>query len=161
MKHLKLWETPECYMGNDFPDHYVFLGQSRDSDALTESNFIKGLEEIGGETDDDEQVFVHRSSHFLCGWVECILIHKTASAALAKAEDISERMEDYPVVDEEHWCNLEHEKAESIWKDLTPKDRLEHCRLPHVEIDYPDYPTLLRSIRTGHYYLGNASDLLD
>ena len=48
--NLNLWTRPDCYMGAEWPEWYVFLGRNRDSDCLTESNFEKGLE--AWKTDD-------------------------------------------------------------------------------------------------------------
>ena len=49
LKHLNLWTHPQNYMGTTWEEYYVFLSQTRDSDALHRSNYIKGLEAIGGE----------------------------------------------------------------------------------------------------------------
>ena len=63
---LNLWQHPESYYGAAWPDSYVFLSQSRDSDALTRSNFECGLELLGGESD---TVQVIRERHWACdGW---------------------------------------------------------------------------------------------
>jgi len=35
---LNKWTTPESYFGDSWFDYYVFLGQNRDSDTLTQSN---------------------------------------------------------------------------------------------------------------------------
>jgi hypothetical protein len=48
MTKLTRWKTPDSYFGAEWPEYYVFLSQHRDSDALTRSNFICGLEAIGG-----------------------------------------------------------------------------------------------------------------
>ena len=158
VKHLQLWKHPECYMGPTWEGHYVFLAQNRDSDAQTRSTFIKGLEAIGGE--DSENVVVARSSLWLCGWVENIYIHKDAHDALQKADDVAAALADYPVVDEEHYCELEHEEAEGVWKDCySPKERLEFYRNNQCDW-YGSFKELLRSVRTGDAFYGNASDLL-
>ena len=66
-EHLKRWTLPECYVGAEWPDYYVFLGHHRDSDLLTESNFDAGLWLIGGEKFDKDKGFdlvvVVRESH--------------------------------------------------------------------------------------------------
>jgi hypothetical protein len=38
-KHLKLWKHPDNYLGATWYDYYVVLGQHRDSDVITRSNF--------------------------------------------------------------------------------------------------------------------------
>jgi hypothetical protein len=39
---LTRWNRPDHYMGAEWPEYFVFLGQNRDSDALTRSNFRTG-----------------------------------------------------------------------------------------------------------------------
>ena len=83
-KHLKRWTMPNSYFGAVWPNYYVFLGQHRDSDALTRSNFTCGLKALGGES---ETVEVVRESHWAVGWVEWIAIHQDDAAALVDAKD--------------------------------------------------------------------------
>jgi len=45
------------------------------------------------------------------GWVEWIAIHESDAAALAIANKISDALEDYPVVNEDHWSQLEWDEA--------------------------------------------------
>ena len=47
-KNLKLWQMPRDYAGAVWPATYVFLSQTRDSSVLERSNFVRGLELIGG-----------------------------------------------------------------------------------------------------------------
>tara|TARA_B100000131_G_scaffold86913_1_gene83763 strand:+ start:2235 stop:2672 length:438 start_codon:yes stop_codon:yes gene_type:complete len=144
-------------MGTTWEDYYVFLSTSRDSDALTRSNFIKGLEAIGGE--DPEQVVTAGVSHWACGWVDTIYIHKDAHDALRKADEVMAALAIYPVLDEEHHWELEHEEAEGVWKDCySPKERLEFYR--NNQCDWYSFKDLLRSVRTGDAFYGYASDLL-
>jgi hypothetical protein len=81
--NLKKWTLPPSYVGAVWPEYYVFLGRTRDSDCLTESNFACGLEGIGGETD---TVIVVSENHWACGWVEWIAIHESDEAALRLAD---------------------------------------------------------------------------
>jgi len=157
IENLQLWKHPQDYMGATWEDYYVFLSQTRDSDALDRSNFIKGLEAIGGE--DPEQVVVAGATHWACGWLDTIYIHKDAHDALRKADEVMAALADYPVVDEEHYCELEHEEAQGVWKDCyNPKDRLEFYR--NNQCDWYSFKDLLRSVRTGDTFYGYASDLL-
>ena len=121
-EHLERWTRPECYIGAQWPEYFVFLGQHRDSDSLARSNFECALKEIGGET---ETVTVARASHFLVGWVECSLIHEDDAEALRKADEITAALEDYPVVDEMHWSELEWNEAADYWESLSVRDRAE------------------------------------
>ena len=157
LKHLKIWEHPRDYMGTTWEDYYVFLSQTRDSDALERSNFIKGLEAIGGE--DPEMVVTAGANHWLCGWLDTIYIHKDAHTALQKADEIMNELANYPVVDEEHYCELEHDEAQEVWKNCyDPADRIEYYR--KHEPQWNSFKDLLQSVRTGDTFWGCASDLL-
>lgn len=124
-QHLDRWTLPKHYFGAEWPDYYVFLSQHRDSDSLTRSNFTCALEALGGEQtvenpdpdidNDIDAVLVVRESHFLVGWVEWIAIHESATDALRIADDIAKRLESYPVLDEDHWSELELEELAEDW----------------------------------------------
>lgn len=130
-KHLKLWTMPDNYMGEVWPGYYVFLGQHRDSDSLTRSNFICGLKEIGGET---ETVQVVRERHWAVGWVEWIAIHQDDEKALEIADHIMDGLEDYPVVNEDHWSDLEWTEAHDYWQSMGLRERVAMCRDAGVSI---------------------------
>jgi hypothetical protein len=119
---LPRWSMPENYFGAEWSEYFVFLGQHRDSDSLTRSNFICGLKALGGES---ETIRVIRESHWAVGWVEWIAIHESDAAALSAASEIAENLEDYPVVDEMHWSDLEYEEAAEFWNSLSPRDRVQ------------------------------------
>lgn len=101
---LELWKHPENYYGERWDGYYVFLSQNRDSDALTRSNFICGLELVG------KGVAVAHERHWACGWVETILIPQENTQALEVAQKILDKLEDYPVLDEGHYLELEYEE---------------------------------------------------
>lgn len=111
-KHLKRWRSADNYLGPEYPDHYVWLARTRDSDALEESNFHCGLAAIGGEHDD--VVLIHRAGHWACGWVEVVLIERTAAATLRIADDIARKLvEEYPVIDEDDYARLREDRGEN------------------------------------------------
>ena len=86
---------------------YVVAGQSRDSDALEESNFRSILAKLGGESD---TVAVESESHWAVGWIEHLLVHLDDSERVKLATTIREELEGYPVVDEEDFSDLENER---------------------------------------------------
>lgn len=122
MEHLKRWKRPQYYMGPDWPEMFVFLTRHRDSDALGRSNFVVALDTLGGES---ETVQVIRDSHWACGWVEWIAINESDADALAKAQRMCERLENYPVLDEMHFGQLEWDEASDWWARMSVCDRLE------------------------------------
>lgn len=154
---LKLWTMPDHYMGNVWPGYYSSgVGQSRDSDALERSNFECMLKALGGETD---TVMVIRESHWAVGWVEWIAVHQDDGKALHIADKIRVELDDYPVVDEEHYSELEQRDADDLWSVFSVKDRLEHVRKYRDQFDFHDYADLMGCIR-GKYFSGYASELL-
>lgn len=130
-KTIQRWNLPDAYAGAKWPEHFVFLGQSRDSDALTRSNFIRGLELIGGESD---TVQIVRERHWACGWIEWIAIHESDVHALSKADDILTALEDYPVVDEDHFAQIEWDEAAEYWARLSVRDRADYCERAGLSI---------------------------
>ncbi len=125
------WTRPDSYAGAEWPEYFVFLGQNRDSDALTRSNFVRGLELIGGESD---TVQVVRERHWACGWIEWIAIHESDAQALAKAEEILTALEAYPVVDEDHFSQLEWDEAAEFWGGMSVAERAEYCQNAGVSV---------------------------
>jgi hypothetical protein len=117
---LNRWSASN-YSGPDYAEYFVFLQQNRDSYALTRSNFRSGLKALG----ESETVLVERHSHWAVGWVEFIFIHQDDTERLAIAEEILERMEDYPVVDEMDYSDEEFNEACETWDFLSVRDRVE------------------------------------
>ncbi len=133
------------YMGSrEHADCFMFLGQSRDSDALERSNFEKGLELLGGES---EAVQIHRFGHWACGWIEEIMVipdtwidEEWRSGGLmhnwylVEADKITADLEDYPVIDEEHYCELEYDEACECWENMGIEERMEICRNAGISV---------------------------
>jgi hypothetical protein len=133
---MEIWTHPENYRGYSPDGDYVVTGQHRDSDALTRSNYtsmFKALREVEAEyappVDFEEQprsswVYDFRQSHSLVGWVETMLIRKDAPPEIIKrADEILNALEDYPVVDDDHFSNLEYEETCSLWESFSEEDR--------------------------------------
>ena len=131
MRHLKRWARPDHYAGADWPEWFVFLGQDRESDALTRSNFECGLARLGGESD---TVRVVREKHWAVGWVEWIAVHESDAARLKAADDMLAALYAYPVLDEDHFSDLEWEEAAQYWRSLTLAERVNLCREAGVSI---------------------------
>lgn len=157
-KHIKLWTMPQNYFGETWPAYYsAGVGQSRDSDCLERSNFACMLDAVGGES---ETVIVVRESHWAVGWIEWIAIHDDNDAALKIADDIQERLANYPVIDEMHWSDLEHEEASQVWANCYSwQDRIEYIRKNRSQFEFRDMADLLGCVR-GQYFAGYASELI-
>jgi len=140
--HLKPYTRPDSYAGPDYYDYYPVLGQSRVSSALEQSNFICGLELLGGESD---TVIVIHDSHWAVGWVETLYVHKSDHARLLIADRMLDDLEQYPVVNEDHFCELEHEQASEYWAQIPVSERVTiiqewsqgDCNIFAARHDYP------------------------
>lgn len=120
-KHLTRWTMPDNYFGAAWPDYFGSgFGQHRDSDALVRSNFITALKALGGES---ETVIIVREGHWAVGWVEWIAIHQDNATALEIADGLKERESDYPVLDEQHFSDLEYTEAADYWAGMSVRER--------------------------------------
>ena len=133
---IKRWERPDSFAAfcDDWfysPKAFVFLGRNRDSDLLTLSNFECALKAIGGESD---TVRVVREHHWACGWVEWIAIHESDCDALIVADEILEALADYPVLDDEHFGELEWNAAAADWERMGVAERIDLCNDAGVSI---------------------------
>jgi hypothetical protein len=118
----KPWKRGECCIGAEWHGWRVFLGQNRDSNAMDRCNFNAALEtllplstEIESGDDEGKTVRVVSENHWACGWIEWIAIHGSNTAALAEANRIADRLERYPVLDEDALCQLENNEAMEYW----------------------------------------------
>jgi len=157
-ENLKKWTRPDSYFGESWPDYYSSgVGQSRDSDALERSNFESMLKLLGGES---ETVIVVKESHWAVGWVEWIAIHESDDKALEIANEIMAALEDYPVIDKEHFCETEMHEANEVWANCYDwQERAEYIRDNRNQFEFHDFPDLLSCVR-GKYFAGYASELL-
>ena len=106
------------------------VSRTRDSGALSESNFEAALEYLGGESDSVE---VHRFGHWGPGWFEIILVHPTAESKpgvrfVDLADELARSLADYPCLDEEDFSRREWEEASEAWMNLGLGDRMDLCR---------------------------------
>ena len=124
---LERWTMPRYYFGAEWPEYYsAGVGRSRDSSCLEESNFEAMLAELGGESD---TVQVVRESHWAVGWVEWIAIHESDEKSLRAADAMQERLEDYPILDEDDFSSREHEECERVWSDCySASERVRYLR---------------------------------
>jgi len=86
-------------------------GQSRDSGPFDHSNFATCLKWLGGES---ETVEVHRFGHWACGWFEIILV-EPGTAAAGILDEIVEKLDNYPILDEGDLSERESLAAEKSW----------------------------------------------
>jgi hypothetical protein len=112
---MEKWSRTENYIGESYNDYYVLLSHHRDSRLVEESNFQSALKALNGESD---TVKVIRAKHWLCGWVEMILIHESDIKSVDKGNEIEKALENYPILDEDDFYERESEKREELIEEL-------------------------------------------
>ena len=110
MSKLKSWTMPQYYSGARWDGYLIApCTRNRDSDTVERSNWEAQLERIP-ESEDGESVVIVRENHWACGWVKWLAILPTATEAVAEAEKIQERLEIYPILDDDRYSELEFEE---------------------------------------------------
>lgn len=134
----------------------VVMAKNRDSEIYTESNWKCALELLGGESN---TVQIIRFGHWACGWIEYMCVVE-GSKSEPIAQDIENRLEDYPILDECHYGQLEMEKANKIWKDCyTDQERIEYIRQHKSQFEFSNFADLMSCVR-GNYFAGCANELI-
>ena len=133
---LKLWEFPSSYCGATWYDYYVVIGQHRDSDKVSRSNFTVAHKMLSNAFDrlapslpelpnDDQYLINPYESHWAVGHVEWIGLHKNSPQELIDvAENIINRIADYPILDESHYSELEWKEASEYWAQSSIRERV-------------------------------------
>lgn len=106
-------------LGLEDRQDWLVLGviQTRDSEALVRSNFKVALEILGGEQDD--LVEVHSFNHWGPGWFEIILVNPSLED---KAQEIEDSLENYPVLDDESFSEMEEEARQQDWESWAGRE---------------------------------------
>lgn len=129
--------------------------RNRDSNCWEESNFFTALDMLGGEI--ENEVEVHRFGHWACGWAEIILV---TPHRLKDVKAIQDKLDQYPVLDEDDLCERQQEAADLTWKNCySPSQRVEYIRKNKSQFDFNDWLHLLGCVR-GKLFSGYASELI-
>ena len=120
---MQKWNRSKNYIGETYYDYYVLLYRTRDSGLVEESNFQSALKVLNGES---KTVKVIRSSHWLCGWIEMILIHESDKESIDKGNEIKKALENYPILDEDDFYERESERREELIEEIR-KDIANEC----------------------------------
>lgn len=109
LEEVHSWDA--CYYG-ERGDWLIVYTHHRDSSILEERNWAAMLAELGGE---GGTTAVERSGHWAVGWVEYLVLHPRATKKLRRAVELTEALEDYPVLDEEDLSECEYEAYSEGW----------------------------------------------
>jgi hypothetical protein len=170
MKTLsEYFQTSSAYWGED--SHWLVVAtKHRDSDCLTRSNFrcmvaaLAGKENkhagAKGSTALCDTVAIEEASHWAVGWIQYLVIDPADIEKVKQAEQLLAKLEDYPVLNEEDWSELETEEANEVWKNCyRPKERITYIREHRDQFEFHDIADLLSCVR-GKYFAGYASELI-
>ena len=109
-------------------------------------------------------VTVVRKSHWVVGWVEWIAIEADGTPesdkALETADDIQESLKNYPVINDDHFSEVEQEEANEVWTNCyDAAERIKYIREHRNQFEFHDYADLIGCVR-GKYFAGYASELI-
>lgn len=183
LKRYRSWKPTQfdaCGLAlEDRQDWFVApVIRTRDSGVLEESNFAvvkRELEKANKESleerlrvtddprrveseDDSDDYEVHRFGHWGPGWFEIILVRPESKCAQVAAE-FACALSDYPIADEEHHSQAEHEEANELWKGLSTKERLDYIHKHRSQFEFRDLSEVAACVR-GKYFCGYASELI-
>lgn len=132
------WREFECFVWDrayaggreylpDAEEFAIVYTNNRDSSTLTESNAAQieaALEPF--MSGDNPDVLPEDHNHWACGWIKgyAIRVYRDGAptpAALAW-EEIQDRLDDYPVLDEEDWSRRESEEQYEAWDNWVKYD---------------------------------------
>lgn len=168
MKTLsEYFKTSSAYWG-ECSHWLVAIIKTRDSEALERSNFRAMLESLGGNGTEgakgshsiSDDVAIEEANHWACGWIQYLIINPNNKDLVAIATKQLERLENYPVLDEEDFSREETEEADLVWKSCyRVKERIAYIREHRSQFDFHSLSDLLGCVR-GNYFAGYASELL-
>lgn len=104
----------------DYPEWLIAIdvGTHRDADTLTRSNYIileNRLRDIDG---DEETWHEESSSHWAVGWTANVAVKPGSKAETVLREAVAQ-LETYPLLNEEHFSELEFTEAAEYWDGLS------------------------------------------
>jgi len=152
------------YSGHNYSGWLIGPMKTRDSDALSRSNFRVALDLLGGEQED--KVEVRSVNHWACGYFYQIMVKCNTDNldAIQKLYNMHLKLEDYPVLDEDDWSQEEtDESEETIENNITSFVR-EICDYIGIDRDLNErnkkrMESLASEVyyeAVGHYGLENA-----
>lgn len=156
-KHLELWTPADPafpsgernYAGADWSNWYIAYTKTRDASVLSESNWDemkKALQPLSNDiTEDGDElpsVYVMTTSHWAVGYIEWLLVHKSNEVALQKADELAERLKDYPVLNEEDFSEREWNYICESWENASVKERVDLCKSAGISIFAARHDTL-------------------
>lgn len=146
------FDSWENYMGErPNPNLYCVLVRNRDSDLLTNSNWDCAIQMFKDAELDYE---ITNVGHWLCGWIEYLSVDINDKEAFKMGEEIEASLSDYPVLNEEDYCEREHEDFISTIEMVYDDDF-------NVGEDFDDWSDLAVYLNDNGYYHHEGSSPSD
>lgn len=125
------FKTDSMYWG-ERGEWFIIAATHRDADSLSRSNFQVLQREVG------DTALIERATHWAVGWIDYLIVAPDDRKALRVAITQAKRYEQYPVLDESHWSELEYNEAwEFITNELKQFDNWQSEFEKHADdIDY-------------------------
>lgn len=121
MKTYKNWSPTEYdRRGLGLPDRGEWLVLpvilTRDSGPFEQSNFTAAMAMLGGESETLER---HEFNHWACGWFAILLLDPSR---VAEGEALEERLERYPVLNEDDLYERERAEYDLSWSQYGERE---------------------------------------
>lgn len=106
-------------------DWLIAYTTTRDADCLARSNWECFVELLTGQSahtgakgssDLTDCVAIEEASHWAVGWVQYLIIRPDAAEQIAEARAARADLENYPVLNDTHYSNLEYEEYGKFFK---------------------------------------------
>ena len=130
-KHPTLFDSAANFAG-EIPEGYSIYSRNRDSSILEQVNFNCILVDLGGEGD---HVTVIRHGHWACGYIEYIIVSRSApESVLDLCVETLRALQDYPVFSDCAYIEAQCEAINNYWTGLLTADRIQLCADNRVSI---------------------------
>lgn len=122
------------FMGDDenHRDHFYLLSVGRDSRCLERSNFEvleAKLKALGAN------YTIETHGHWACGWLDHLLLSFDNSPQVVREiATMVHGLNDYPILDEDHYSQLENTEVYTLWGDEVNRDRVGFCKAAGISI---------------------------
>lgn len=150
------------YLGAILEDNWlILLARARDSGCLDRANWDAAVAKMGGI--ESESIKIHRFGSWACGWLEYLCVSVDDPETMEKATEIESALANYPVLDEELFCQYEQDEADSVWRNCyNVGERIAYIRKHkhELQLEFRDLADLLSCVR-GNYFAGHASELIN
>lgn len=138
----------------------------RESDCLQESNADALLKHLQSDPSLADDWTLTSCDHWAVGWVEHLSYRaveadeKTATRIARVLRAWFDKLDDYPIADEDDFSEREMEEANRVWKDCySDAERIKYIRRHRSQFEFRDMRDLIGCVR-GRYFAGYASELL-